>query len=88
MWVVVGGVVAAGACGDPTTESRASEALGVVSESVAVGSELVLEVRAEDAGLYAGGAGCLVDLQNAVELVHVDGHDTVCLGGSHAPYNR
>ena len=69
---VIGRVVAAGAGRDPAAEGRSGEALREVPQRIAVGPQLVLQVRAEDASLDPGRPGSLVDLQHLVQLVERD----------------
>ena len=74
---VVRGVVAAGAGGDPAAERREAERLREVAQREAVRPQLILELRAEDSRLDAGGPRRLVDLEHPVEAVDRDGHDRV-----------
>ena len=69
------GVVAAGAGGQPAAEGRELEGLREVAQRVAVRPELVLEHRAEGAGLDARGPRDRIDLEHPVEAAEVDRDD-------------
>ena len=62
---VAGGVVPAGAGGDPAAESGELEALREVAQGQAVRSKSVLHGRSQRAGLDARGQAHLVDLDDA-----------------------
>ena len=64
---VEGGEVPAGPGGEPAAEGGELEGLREVAQGQAVRAQLVFQVRAEDAGLDAGGAAGRVDLEHAVE---------------------
>src|SRR6478609_435005 len=66
--------MAARAGRDPAAERRALETLREMSKRQVVRLKLCLERRPECAGLDAGGARGLVDLDHATELAQVDGH--------------
>ena len=85
---VVGGVVAAGAGGDPAAERREPERLREVAQREAVWAQLVLEMRPEHPGLDVGRPRQLVDLEHLVEAVEGDGDDAVGLRRVHAPHDR
>ena len=57
---------------DPAAERRVGEAVGEVAERPALRVELLLERRAEHAGLDPGEARHVVDLEHAVHAAHVD----------------
>ena len=65
------GEVAAGAGGDPAAEGRVLERLREVPEREVVLAQLVLEPRAGRARLDPGRARGAVDLEHAVERLHV-----------------
>ena len=69
------GLHARGAGGDPAAERRVGEGVGEVAEGPALGVELLLEPRAEDAGLHARQPRGLVDLEQPVHPAEVDRDD-------------
>ena len=81
--------MAAGAGGDPAAEGGEPEGLREVSQGVAAGPQLLLEVGTEHSGLDAGGPGHVVDLEHAVELVQRYHHRRaqVVVGGD-TPHHR
>ena len=68
------GEMTAGAGRDPATERRTLETLREVTKREAMRLELSFQRRSENAGLDAGGARGLVNLQHTVKLAQVDGH--------------
>ena len=69
-----------GAGRDPAAERGVGERVGDVPERESVGSKLVLQSRAENAGLDASQARCPVDLQHGVQAREVDRDDGTRLG--------
>ena len=82
---VIGGVVAAGAGGDPAAEGGELKALRVVAQREAVGTQLRFQPRPVGPGLDSGGAGDVVNFDDLIQCGQVDGDNPIVAVGRLEP---